>query len=260
MGLKRLKRTWDALGRKDPLWAVLSLPEKRGRRWEVDEFFAWGRDEIDGVLRYARALGIELGYGRALDFGCGVGRLTQALADHFQRVDGVDIAPSMLGLADKYNRHGDRCRYRLNQSDDLRIFGEDVFDFIYSNITLGHMESGYSKVYLVEFLRVLKPQGLIVFQLPAERVPVAGAIRRAKRALTSLAPRPLLNLYHSLRTGSPRMEGYGTPREEVISWMEQHGGRVIDVEPDRWTPNWIGFRYAVTKDRNSSGSASSAYG
>jgi ubiquinone/menaquinone biosynthesis C-methylase UbiE len=252
MDLKRLKRNWDALGKRDPLWAVLSLPEKRGGRWELDEFFAWGRDEIDGALHHARSLGIELSDTRALDFGCGVGRLTQALADHFQEVDGVDIAPSMLQLADKYNRHGDRCRYHLNESDDLRIFGEDVFDFIYSNITLGHIEPRYARKYLVEFLRVLKPQGLIMFQLQAERVPVAGEIGRARRALKSLAPRPVLNLYHALRrvphTWRPRMEGYGTPKEEVISWLEQHAGRVLDVEPDQWTPNWIGFRYSVTKD------------
>jgi ubiquinone/menaquinone biosynthesis C-methylase UbiE len=251
MDLKRLKRNWDALGKKDPLWAVLSLPEKRGGGWEIDEFFAWGRDEIDGVLHHARSLGIELNYSRALDFGCGVGRLTQALADRFQLVDGIDIAPSMLQLADKYNRHGDRCRYRLNESDDLRLFGEDVFDFIYSNITLGHIEPRYAKRYLAEFVRVLKPHGLIVFQLPAERVALPSEVGRARRALKSLAPRPLLNLYHGLRrvptTRRPRMEGHGTPKEEIISWLEQHAGRVIDVRPDQWTPNWIGFRYSVTK-------------
>ncbi len=48
---------------------------------------------------------------RALDFGCGVGRLTQALARHFNIVDGVDIAPSMIELANQFNRSGGRCRY-----------------------------------------------------------------------------------------------------------------------------------------------------
>jgi SAM-dependent methyltransferase len=247
MGLQRLKRQWDALGKKDPLWAVLSVPDKRGGRWETEEFFAWGRDEIEGVLDHVRTLGVELSHTRALDFGCGVGRLTQALADHFQRVDGVDIAPSMLALADKFNRHDDRCRYTLNESADLRIFAEDAFDFIYSNITLGHMEPRYARGYLVEFLRVLKPRGLIMFQLPAEPAPASGRLGRAKRALRSRAPRPLLNLYHLLRTGQSRMEGYGTPRDEVVSWLEHHGGRVIDVEPDHWSPNWISYRYSATR-------------
>ena len=35
----------------------------------------------------------------ALDFGCGIGRLSQALAEHFDQVYGVDISPKMIELA-----------------------------------------------------------------------------------------------------------------------------------------------------------------
>jgi predicted TPR repeat methyltransferase len=47
----------------------------------------------------------------ALDFECGVGRVTQALCARFARCDGVDIAGSMIRLARQYNRFGDRCQY-----------------------------------------------------------------------------------------------------------------------------------------------------
>lgn len=86
MTLKRLRRHWDLLGKKDPLWAVLALESKRGNRWGVDEFFATGQDEIEEVTKYVEALGVELDRRNALDFGCGVGRLTQALADRFEVV------------------------------------------------------------------------------------------------------------------------------------------------------------------------------
>ncbi len=43
-------------------------------------------------------------FGKALDFGCGVGRLTQALADYFNEVAGVDVSPTMVNKALEYNK------------------------------------------------------------------------------------------------------------------------------------------------------------
>ena len=47
----QLRRTWDHLGESDPLWAILSDPQKRGNRWDLESFFATGRHEVDEVLR-----------------------------------------------------------------------------------------------------------------------------------------------------------------------------------------------------------------
>jgi SAM-dependent methyltransferase len=118
-------------------------------------------------LRYiASELNFDIRRGAALDFGCGVGRLTQALCRHFERAVGVDIAPSMIRLANQFNRFGDRCRYCLNEANDLRLFADDSFDFIYSNLVLQHMQPDYSKNYIKEFVRVLAPGGIAFFQLP----------------------------------------------------------------------------------------------
>ena len=99
--LRQLQKNWDEFGKKDPLWAIITWPEKKGNKWEREEFFSTGRDEIDSVMAYLKSLHLEIARRRALDFGCGVGRLTQALARHFDSVVGVDIAPSMLRLAKK---------------------------------------------------------------------------------------------------------------------------------------------------------------
>ncbi|WP_420485333.1 class I SAM-dependent methyltransferase [Iningainema tapete] len=104
----------------------------------------------------------------ALDFGCGVGRLSQAMVQYFETVHGVDISPSMLKLADKYNQHGSKCKYHLNDQDNLKLFPDNYFDFIYSKITLQHMEPQYSRRYIREFLRILAPQGLLIFQIPSQ--------------------------------------------------------------------------------------------
>ena len=89
--LDRVKKQWTTLGKVDPLWAILSRPGKKGGGWEQSAFFETGAAEIGAVLSTAKALW-PLRFGMAIDFGCGVGRLSQALAAHFQRVIGVDVA------------------------------------------------------------------------------------------------------------------------------------------------------------------------
>ena len=50
MSFKQLQRTWDTFGREDPLWAILSHGNKRGNRWNLDDFMATGRQEIQEAL------------------------------------------------------------------------------------------------------------------------------------------------------------------------------------------------------------------
>src|SRR5207253_2064207 len=90
MDLERLGRTWDRLGRRDPLWAVLTHPEKKGGRWNLEEFLATGEAEIAKLFATLEERRIEVEYDVAVDFGCGVGRLTQPLARRFQTVYGID--------------------------------------------------------------------------------------------------------------------------------------------------------------------------
>ena len=109
--LRELRWHWEQFGRKDPLWAALTWKDKSEGRWSADEFFRNGEIVVANLLHRAAELGIEIPRNRALDFGCGPGRLTQALAAHFGSVDGVDIAQRMIANARRFNRYGDRCRY-----------------------------------------------------------------------------------------------------------------------------------------------------
>lgn len=185
MNLKRLQKLWNRFGREDPLWAALSAPGKQGGRWSVDEFLASGEGEIRRVLHEADDHGIHFGRSRALDFGCGVGRLTQALAAHFARVDGVDIAPSMIEKAGALNRHPSRVTYHLRAAPDLQTFADGTFDLVYSVLVLQHIEPETAKRYIREFIRVVAADGVAVFQVPSHRAslePSPAAIRTASKA------------------------------------------------------------------------------
>jgi SAM-dependent methyltransferase len=168
--LRKLERVWNNLGRQDPFWAALT--DKQYGGWSRDEFFRTGSAEIDATFETASRNGWTVRLGRALDFGCGAGRLTQALAARFDRVDGVDISRSMITRARQENRYGDRCRYLHNAAPDLSVFPDATFDFIYSALTLQHIPPEYAQKYVAEFVRVLAPQGMLIFQLPSHCAPI----------------------------------------------------------------------------------------
>lgn len=229
MDLKELGRNWTEFGAKDPFWAVLTDPEKSGNRWDPKEFYESGRDHVEAERLFVLSLGMRLGGELALDFGCGPGRLTQALAQYFDRVYGVDIAPSMLEIARANNAAGEKCEFVCNDTPDLKQFDDNSFDFVYTFIVLQHMEPRFAKAYIAEFMRVLKPGGLLVFQVP-ERL---------------MAPMP--ELPASVPSSEPVMEMYAVPRievEEIIS----SSGRAIAIVPDTHAGhNWAGLRYYVVK-------------
>ena len=163
--LTRLRRVWNELGADDPLWAILSSPDKRGGRWDSQEFFAKGEAEIAHVERFCAPLQRPGNRSLALDFGCGVGRLTRALALRYAQVIGVDISPSMLEQARALNAHIPNVRFVENATQRLEFLADASVDFIYSVITLHHIPAALQRAYIGEFVRVLAPDGIAVFQI-----------------------------------------------------------------------------------------------
>ena len=237
--LEDIGANWDKFGELDPMWAILADPAKRGGKWSEEEFFATGRTEIEAVLDWVAKTGLRVERRRALDFGCGIGRLTQALAEHFDQVDGVDIAPSMVDRARLLNRHGERCRFHVNRASDLRLFPDGAFDFVYSVIVLQHVPPAISSGYLREFFRVLAPGGVSVFQLPSQMI--ESAERPAGDHQTFQ--------FNDMGTAAPlRMEMFGLPRTEVERIVHDGDGRVHEARPDGWAgPMWESYFYLVSK-------------
>lgn len=236
--LDSLKRNWEALGRDDPLWAVLTNPERTGGRWDLEEFLALGVQDVSSVFDELVTFGVDVQRGRGLDFGCGVGRLTQALADRFDRCDGVDIAASMIAEARRINRHGERVTYHVNTSSDLTLFVDQTFDFVLSLLVLQHMEPRYAKRYIAEFIRVLKPGGVAVFQVPTGswRQSTARLPKSAFRASLTAVGEPPKNLTAleqasvrvRVRNDSPHSWPGGAHIRLGNHWLDHSGRTIID--------------------------------
>jgi len=160
--LNRLRDVWDGLAEQDALHAILTDPAKRQGKWGIANFMATGVTEIGTVMNHLAQIGrLPQAEGTALDFGCGVGRLTQALAQRFSACVGIDISPHMIQEANALNRY-EHCQYVASSSPVLP-FDDASFTFIYSNIVLQHMPRRFSVGYLEEFVRVLAPGGILVF-------------------------------------------------------------------------------------------------
>jgi len=163
---------WDLHAKRDPLWAILSDPSKRGRLWDLRSFMETGRREVSLLMYQLQALNIPVRHDAALDFGCGVGRLSQPLARYFERVVGVDISSEMVRLANQINQHPGRVRYVCNAREDLFVLATGAFTFMYSSVVLQHMEPASALGYLRELFRVVAPGGVLVFQLPSHPRPL----------------------------------------------------------------------------------------
>jgi len=236
--LSRVRHQWTILGERDPFWAILSDTEKKDGGWDQAAFFQTGVDEIDKVLCTASTLS-PVHYGSAVDFGCGVGRLSQALAAHFERVVGVDIAASMIRTAVELNRFPDRCKYVHNVVADLSVLPDQSADLVYSSITLQHVVPALSRSYIREFFRIARPGALVVFQLPSRPRSIVW------HAIKSMVPVWLSNIVWRLRTGSPEaMESYSMAETKVIHLVKESGGAVLRVEDNQsGPPGWQSRKY-----------------
>ncbi|MBU1082884.1 class I SAM-dependent methyltransferase [Patescibacteria group bacterium] len=162
------QQDWENLAQLSPEWAILSDPKKQQEEWDKTEFFAVGEKDINELSMHLKELNIELNFDEALDFGCGIGRLTRAIAKHFNKVYGLDISPTMLQTAKEINGQNPKMIFLQNNQNDLASFSTDKFDLVISLITLQHIpDKEIIKKFILEFLRVLKPGGVLYIQLPS---------------------------------------------------------------------------------------------
>jgi SAM-dependent methyltransferase len=111
----------------------------------------------DEVLNF-----LPQGGDRALDAGCGSGTLALRLAGRVRHVVGIDISPSMISLAKKYQaeQQTDNVDFVIADLESLP-FGEGTFDFVASTNAFHHTRLEGT---LPNLRRLVKPRGRMVLR------------------------------------------------------------------------------------------------
>ncbi|MGC8517983.1 MAG: class I SAM-dependent methyltransferase [Steroidobacteraceae bacterium] len=161
MLLNEPDQDWEKIGRKGPYFGVLRHPQYRTRSLTDaarEQFFQSGEARIRTVIdTVAKRLGVELRPRRALDFGCGVGRLLIPLARLSGEATGIDISDSMRAEAQR------NCEARgvgnVRVARDLSAL-EGSYDFIHSHIVFQHMKVARGEAAFAQLLGRLAPGGI----------------------------------------------------------------------------------------------------
>jgi ubiquinone/menaquinone biosynthesis C-methylase UbiE len=101
-----------------------------------------------------------------LDLGCGIGRVTRYVAPLCREVWAVDISPRMLELARSRLAGLPNVRFALSNEASLPEPPTGSVDFVYSLLTLQHVEREHAFALMREVGRVLRPGGLANFTFP----------------------------------------------------------------------------------------------
>ena len=98
--------------------------------------------------------------GSILEIGCGIGRLTTAMAERAVacQLHGIDISSKMLDLTPKSN-----VKYKLCDGKHIP-YPNESFESIYSMLTFQHVDNETMHSYIDEAYRTLKDNGVFRFQ------------------------------------------------------------------------------------------------
>lgn len=172
---------------------VLQYYDAIATRYDESRFGTSYGKFVDAQERYFLKKWLPAAEGRSvLDAGCGTGRLLD-LATH-----GVDGSSKMLDLA--------RQRYpgkKLHQCTlDALPFADESFDVVFCMHVCMHLPVESIRTILIEFHRVLRPGGRVIFDIPSAcRRRMTGHTQDSWHGATSLSSKDIYtarNFWHPI--------------------------------------------------------------
>jgi SAM-dependent methyltransferase len=227
--MNKMRERWDQRARTNAFAYIEAVRDVR----DAEGFFALG-EHFAEVLVDPLLGGVARG--RALDHGCGLGRVTRALARRFDDVVGVDVSAEMVHRAEELHPRTEFPSVSFHATDGVHLpLDDESVDFVFSYEVFQHLPSQeVMRGNLVEVARVLRPQGLAVIHVHRAPGVTAYWLERAKRAVPD---RVWMQLKRAL--------GRGDPLTSDVTFRGIAPLRRRDVE-ELWTS--AGLRVAEVRD------------
>jgi SAM-dependent methyltransferase len=223
MSLDRSRAFWDAKAAENPYWYVSSYGPYARR--DLAEFWQTGR-RIWQDLRHA------IGYTPrhtdvVVEVGCGVGRLTRAIAADVAHVHAFDISAGMLAVARLAGPVN--ATFHQGDGDSLVSIPTGSANLAVAYCVFQHLPSlAVLARYVSEMRRVVKPGGTLAFTLSPRTWgdalrPVLRAKRWLREQLVRGGPR---GLYQREWIGiRPRGDAVLALSPVPLAWVPLHGDK-----------------------------------
>lgn len=224
---------WERLGRHDPYYGVYA-----DRKFHVSnltpetvaEFFESGRIHVEAVFeRIEAARRRPVRPRRALEFGCGVGRVLIPLAARCEAVVGVDVSPAMLAEARK--NLDARCvgNVELVLGDDALAAVAGEFDLVHSFVVFQHVDPARGERLLRALVARLAAEGVGVIQLTysSDRPLRSRLVAWGRRNLPLF--HGLWNWRHGKRWDSPWMQMNRYDLNRVLRILQDLGCHRVEL-------------------------------
>jgi len=153
-----MREEWDRRAREDAYRYVACF--RSG--WDDESFYRWGEIQtqavIDGFLEHQKVDPSDM---IVLEIGCGLGRMSRALARRFKLVYAYDVSEQYISMAREKNRQVKNVVFRLNDGTSFPEVDDESVDFAFSGWTMQHMPTKEVVVKNIrEISRVLRKNGL----------------------------------------------------------------------------------------------------
>lgn len=180
-----MRSFWDAKARENAMWFIHSQLDYVNP--DEAEFWRSGEQNLDQTLN---PFGASIqGTDCVLEIGCGIGRITRAIAQRARSVTALDVSPEMIARGREALRDLATVEFVRGNGRNLEGLDENTFDVVYSFIVFQHIpDPEVTCAYVRDIGRVLRPGGWTVFQV-SERPEIHNAAhwRSAETPRTRLA-------------------------------------------------------------------------
>jgi SAM-dependent methyltransferase len=220
-------RNWQNWGAKDPYYSVVShtefgadsIGENHARFFDSGERFV-----ADVLSQAARRFGGLKTSGSALDFGCGVARLAIPLARRFARVDGLDVSPHMLKIAQDNCKAFGIDNAQFHQTDGT--FDAEQwprrYAYVNSYIVLQHIPVRRGYAIIDKLLALLEDDGVTMLHVSLRRQlsPARAMVYRTRHGIPFASH--MLNLLQGKPLFTPQMQMNEYDLARIIAIFMRH--------------------------------------
>ena len=227
---------WEKWGAKNPYFGVLSDKKFLGKKLDTKlqkEFYKSGADQVGTSIEKLRQLTgkQKLHFYHAVDFGCGVGRLSVALTEYSKKVTALDVSPSMITTARSNTPKNLQNKISYKIADNKLAVLPAKYDLLYSCIVFQHIPTSRGMKILSKLLNNLENHGCAVIQITYNH-----KASKSQKIAISLKQRfnlvrRIFNIARSKReNNTPLMRMYCYDLEDVLETFQINNVNSLELD------------------------------